>query len=103
MRMNTDFGSVPVRRLYATNSARHEPITYWITVGDKATESGAKAKLAQLRYGLSGTVPDGILVRVSSIDTDTAAAYTLQQKFVSELLRALTPQARKRLIGVIDA
>lgn len=102
-RMSTDFGPLPIRQLYAISGGRHEPITYWITVGDKATESGAKAKLAQLRYGLSGTVPDGMLVRVSNIGTDTAAAYTLQKRFVSELLHSLTPDSRKRLIGVTEA
>ena len=100
LNMKTAYGELPVRRLYAINGARHEPITYWITIGDKVTPSGTTLKLQQLRYGFSGTVPDGVLVRVSSINTDTSAAYVLQQKFVGELLHSLNPNGRRRLIGV---
>lgn len=100
--LRTSFGDLPVNRLFAVAGARNEPITYWITVGDKAIRPGMQLKLHQLRYGLSGTVPDGILVRVSSIGSDTTAAYRLQDRFVDELLRAMQPQWRERLSGVLS-
>jgi EpsI family protein len=95
----TSFGNVAVRRLNATAGARVEPITYWITVGDKVTRPGTEQKLQQLRYGLTGSIPDGMLVRVSSISSDMASAYGLQQKFVGDMLASLAPASRKRLIG----
>jgi len=36
----TDGRSLPVRRLLAQRSSRREPITYWITVGDRAARPG---------------------------------------------------------------
>jgi len=98
----TGFGMLPVKRLFAVAGSRQEPITYWITVGRKATMPGMQQRLQELRYGLSGMVPDGMLVRVSSIDADAAAAYRLQQGFIRAMLGALERPARERLVGVFD-
>ncbi|XLZ72523.1 exosortase-associated protein EpsI, B-type [Massilia sp. SR12] len=100
--LDTGFGSLPVKRLLAVAGARQEPITYWITVGRKATLPGMQQRLQELRYGLSGTVPDGMLVRVSSISGDAGAAYGLQQEFVRAMLRAMDATARTRLVGVFE-
>jgi EpsI family protein len=94
-------GVLPVKRLFAVAGGRQEPITYWITVGRKATMPGVEQRLQELRYGLSGTVPDGMLVRVSSIGGDTEAAYALHDQFVRALLAALDRPARERLVGVL--
>jgi EpsI family protein len=95
----TGFGTVPVKRLVARQNTRNEPITYWVTIGDKAVMSGIDQKLSRLMYGLSGRIPDGMLVRVSTIGTDEAGAYALQDRFVNEMLGALDRNGRARLIG----
>lgn len=95
----TRFGRLPVRRLVARADTRNEPITYWITVGDQATRAGLAQKLQMLAYGLSGKVPDGMLVRISTIERDAPAAYRVHDGFASAMLAALTPQARSRLLG----
>lgn len=89
---------VSVRRLTATLGGRIEPITYWITVGDEVVNSGVKRKLAQLTYGLTGSVPDGFLVRASSIGRESEA-YVVHDAFLREMVLSLTPPARDRLIG----
>ena len=53
----------------------------------------------QLREGFAGRIPDGMLVRVSSISKDPAAAYAAQQAFVAELLAAMPAADRVRLAG----
>ena len=93
------FGSVPVKRLVARADVRIEPITYWITVGDQATRAGIAQKFQLLAYGLSGKIPDGMLVRVSTIDADARAAYRVHDGFATALLTALTAQSRTRLLG----
>ncbi|MBI3055453.1 MAG: EpsI family protein [Betaproteobacteria bacterium] len=70
----TKYGELPVKRLIAVQGNRNEPITYWVVVGDKATLPGLTQKFAQLSYGLTGKVPDGFLVRISSIDPDRQTA-----------------------------
>ncbi len=98
--MVTRFGALRVRRLVAVQGQRNEPITYWITVGDRATLPGIGRKLSQLAYGLTGRVPDGMLVRVSSIEADAAAAYAVQDDFVRDLLASVGAASRVRLIGL---
>lgn len=95
----TRHGRLPVKRLVARLSERNEPITYWITIGDKATKAGIQQKLRRLAYGLSGEIPDGMLVRVSTIGSDRHAAWRVQDRFVVDLLAALAPRDRAHLIG----
>ena len=92
-------GPLRVRRLVARQGGRNEPITYWIMVGERAVLTGTEQKLAQLSYSTRGVVPDGMLVRVSSISTETAQAFSLQQSFVVDLAAALPPQQRTAVVA----
>jgi EpsI family protein len=96
----TEYGAIPVRRLFGHLGARQEPVTYWFTVGDKAVQGTTQKRLVDLRYGLTGRIPDGLLFRVSSIDGDMSRAYRLQDEFSNQLLQAVTPAGRKRLSGL---
>ena len=99
----TQYGTLPVRRLLAVQGNRNEPITYWVTVGDKATLPGVERKLSQLAYGLTGKIPDGMLVRVSSINLQNDAAYKLQEKFIGDMLQSMDAKDRLRVAGRFGA
>ena len=99
----TTFGEIPVRRLFTTMGPRQEPVTYWFTVGDKVVQGTTQKRLADLRYGLTGRIPDGMLFRVSSIDPDQTLANQMQDKFVNQLLQAVAPTERKRLSALADS
>ena len=100
--LSTQFGSLPSRRLLAVRGNRSEPITYWVTVGDKAVLSGIRQKLQQIRYGLSGNVPDGMLVRVSTIGIDEDQSYLLHDAFIQNMLSSIGGKERARLVGSFD-
>jgi len=68
-------------------------------VGDAVAVNGLKWKLQQLKYGLTGKIPDGLLFRVSSIDADDARAYQVQDEFTRDLIKAMSPSGRERIIG----
>ena len=95
-------GMLPARQLLAVAGGRSEPITYWVTIGDKVTRSGIDQRLEEIRIGLTGTVPDGMLVRISTIDTDTTHAYRIQEEFIRSLIASLPAQDRARLIGIFN-
>jgi EpsI family protein len=97
--LSTVYGALSVKRLVASHGPRVEPITYWVVVGDMPTEFGMQMKLAQLRYNITGQIPDGMLVRVSSIDRNELDAYQLQERFIVGLLAALSDRDRARIIG----
>ena len=103
-------GSVPVQlrfdgrefaatRVVAELGPRHEPITYWLVVGEHITHFGYAQRAVAIGYGLRGIIPDGVLVRVSSIDRDLAAAFALQERFIGDLLAAVRPDQLPRLLG----
>lgn len=98
--LTTAFGEIPARRLYTTLGQRHEPVTYWFTVGDKASPTQIEKRLVEMRFALTGRIPDGMLFRVSSIDLDQNRAYQAQEQFVTELLKAVSRDGRKRLSGL---
>lgn len=89
----------PIRKLVATLNERIEPITYWVTIGRYSATSGIGRKLLQIKYGLLREVPDGFLVRVSSIDSDKNIAYQEQANFIVSLYSYLSEDARLRLFG----
>lgn len=97
--LSSPYGDIPVKRLVATQGRRIEPITYWITIGDSVAVNSTSWKLRQLRYGLAGKVPDGLLFRVSMITANDAEAFRMQDEFVKRLLAAVSEPSRVRLVG----
>ena len=88
-----------VRQLVSRMGGRNEPITYWITVGERVTLSGTEQKLAQLAYSTRGLIPDGLLVRVSSIDADVGNAYQVQRAFIADMAHGIRADLRPQVIG----
>jgi len=99
--LEIDGHELPVRRLVATLAPRIEPITYWLVVGREVTQFGLAYKWVTLKYGLTGRIPDGMLVRVSSIDGNDARAFQQQDRFLLDLMRELRPDLRQRLLGAL--
>ena len=83
----------------AEKEGRFEPITYWMKVGDDVATGVFDRQIARMKYGLEGIIPDGALIRVSTVGLSEAAAYKLQDKFVHDLLTALSAKDRKFFTG----
>jgi EpsI family protein len=100
--VGTAFGPIPSRRVNASLGTRIEPVTYWFNFGSQALASDSpwERRMIEFRFGLSGKVPNGILVRVSSIDGDTHGAYRQHDRFIQDLVMALAPVDRGRIAGV---
>jgi EpsI family protein len=96
----TSFGTIEVRRLTTELGTRNEPVTYWLTVGDQVIRNTFDKRVAQIRLGLTGQIPDGLLFRVSSIDNDTARAFAMQQKFAADMMGAVPVETRRQLSGL---
>lgn len=94
---------VPSAHLVARLGPRIEPITYWVTLDESATLPGIGRKLQQIRYGLRGQIPDGMLVRVSSIGADLPASFERQRVFLRQLYEAIPVAVRGRYFGTARA
>jgi EpsI family protein len=102
--LETRFGNFPVKRLVAERVGRYEPITYWMTIGNKViVPSTMNQKLQQIRLGMQGQIPDGVLVRVSSVGIRDEEAFKLQNQFIEDMLNAISMNDRKILVGEIKS
>jgi EpsI family protein len=75
-------------------------VTFWFTLGDTTIHDKLQRRLVMLRYSLTGQIADGLLFRVSSLDSDADQGYRLQDRFIDELTEAMPPQGRRRLAGL---
>lgn len=89
------------QRLVARQGQRLEPITYWITIDEEATLPGIGRKLEQLKYGLQGKIPDGLLFRVSTVGLDEATAFSVQESFIRSLYSVFDLNFRNRYFGTV--
>ena len=90
---------IPVTRMQAVRGERSEPVTYWLTMGDRVVLGRLERLGVQLASGLHGRMPDGMLVRVSSISGDADAAFRAQQAFMASAVAAMTPADAARVVG----
>lgn len=86
-------------RMVATQGSRVEPVTYWFTMGDQVVLTFAERELAQFKYALSGYIPDGYLVRLSSLSADADSAFGQHQQFAQALMANVDVELRRRLTG----
>lgn len=95
--------AIAVNRLETSLGQRFEPLTYWAMIGDQVTANQNEKRLAELRYALRGRIPDGMIVRISSIDKDTASAYAIQGQFAKAMVQAIALEHRDRFAGQVQA
>src|SRR5271169_1322895 len=83
---------IMLTRLIAQRESRLEPVSYWMRVGEELSHGAVDRQIIRLKYGLRGIIPDGALIRVSTVGLAPAASFELQDQFIRELLAALHPQ-----------
>ncbi len=100
--VDTVFGALPAMRIVAKQGGRNEPVTYWIRIGDKVIRGWWEQNQARVSYGLRGLVPDGLLVRASTIDNDSAHGFVVQERFLADMVAAIAPQDRAMFVGAVS-
>lgn len=100
-KVDVDFNGrkIPAMRLVSALGNRVEPVTYWVRIGDSVVRGNIEQGFARLSHGLRGYIADGLLFRVSSIDSNTSSAYTDQEEFIRQFLAAVPEQQLSVLIG----
>lgn len=91
--------AVQSTRMIAKQGPRTEPVTYSLAMGDAVVRSFLDRQLVNLKYTLSGYIPDGYLFRVSSLSSDADRAFEDQRKFADELLKHADQRLVTRLLG----
>ena len=90
---------LPVRELVATSDARIEPICYWTRIGDALPTSGNEQRWVKLQQEIDGVIPDGILVRLSTVATPSPEVFAALRDFGTALVRSVAAVNRPVLVG----
>ena len=98
--LSVDGRQIPVKHVDTRLADRHEPVTYWMVIGDHPVSTATQHKLQQIRYALHGVIADGLLVRVSSLGQDTDEAYAAQVAFVRDWEAHVPADQRSRFFGI---
>ncbi|WP_051534673.1 exosortase-associated protein EpsI, B-type [Deefgea rivuli] len=93
-------GSVfKLNQLIAKNNNRIEPVSYWMVIGDKKVLSNRTHKIEQIKMGMKGVIPDGLLFRVSTLGLNSEREYKIQEDFIVELRKNIKPKHLDIIFG----
>jgi EpsI family protein len=101
--LGTPATTVSARAFTARRDDRIERLLYWTRIAAAFPRNTAEEYRAILSSVVTGTVPDGILVRVSTLGADIAESDRGLARFAADLVGTASPQARGLLLGAGDA
>lgn len=90
---------VPVRRIVAKGADRIENVMYWTRMGEYLPNSAGDQRSVRLKTAMEGYVPDGALVRFSTLGDSPERAFALIDRFARALLSATPASQRQALVG----
>lgn len=88
---------IPSRYIVAETGLRREEIIYWTRLGSHFPRRWFDQRLAVFLQNLHGDIPDGLLVRISSVTPDGGAAPL--DGFARDLYAGVGAKMRRLLVG----
>jgi EpsI family protein len=90
---------IPAQYFTATRELRTERVLYWTRVGNEIPRTWGQQRMAVIRSNLAMAIPDGVLVRLSTIGGDDASARAALDRFASLLVSRASPRGHRLLVG----
>jgi EpsI family protein len=91
--------SIPANFFTATGPGRVEQVVYFTRLGSAYPRSWAEQRLAVIHENLAGRIPDGVMMRASTLSTDPVASYETLKAFLSEFLASAPAGLRNLLVA----
>lgn len=91
--------AVASRSFTANSDTRVEQVLYWTRIGALVPTSWVGQRLAVVRSNLQGQIPDGLLVRLSTVSDDADQALATLKKFARAMIEEMPLARRRMLIG----
>ena len=95
--------AVASRSFVASSDTRVEQVLYWTRIGELVPTSWVGQRLAVVRANLHGQIPDGLLVRLSTVSNDPDQAQATLKKFARAMLETMPKATQHMLIGPLAA
>lgn len=86
------------RELVADRGGLHERVIYWIRVGDSFPTSWREQRINMAFANLSGSVPDGVLFRVSAFEEPGKSTSAVLRKFIAGFLDQVPSAFRQSVL-----
>jgi EpsI family protein len=86
------------REVLADRGGFHERIIYWIRVGGSFPTSWREQRIKMALANLSGSVPDGVLFRVSAIEEPAKSNSAMLRIFIDAFLDEVSPAFRQSVL-----
>jgi len=90
--------SAEAREVVADRGGLFERVIYWVRVGDQFPTSWIDQRLAMAAANLKGTIPDGVLVRISTLEEPGSSTSSDIKTFIDAFLRASPPGFRDAVL-----
>lgn len=91
-------GTIAANTFSADGISRTEQVLYWTRIGNRFPTSWLDQRIAVLRSNLEGIIPDGVLVRISTLAPDMASAQSDLTSFAAQLVKDMSPAGRRLLL-----
>ena len=92
-------GVLPTVQIVAVAGERRENIVYWTRLGEALPTDSSQQRAILLQDAMKGFIPDGVLVRASTIHADPQAGFKVLSAFVPALIAAVPAASRPALVG----
>ena len=100
MQVPTAAGTIiPASSFSADGVSRTEQVLYWTRIGNLFPTSWLDQRIAVMRANLAGVIPDGALIRISTLAPDMASAQADLMAFAAQLVKVVSPTGRRLILG----
>lgn len=89
---------IEVREVVADRGGLFERVIYWVRVGDQFPTTWIDQRLAMAAANLKGAIPDGVLVRISTLEEPGSSTIKDIRAFIDAFLRASPPRFRNSIL-----
>jgi EpsI family protein len=90
---------IAAKGFLAVREDRVEQVMYWTRISNTFPRDLTSQRLVMLERGLSGVIPDGVLVRCSTLTGDASAGQAAMANFARALVTSAAPAGRALLVG----
>ncbi len=93
--------TITAKTFLAKREDRTEQVLYWTRISNAFPVSLTEQRLVMIERGLTGVIPDGVLVRISTLGADLSQGQAVMQTFARGLVAAANPRGRALLVGAL--
>lgn len=91
--------AIPSSYFTATSEDRTEHVLYFTRLGSRFPRTWAQQRAVVVESNLRGYIPDGMMLRVSSVSRDASQAFDDMRRFAQQFFQASSTPLQKLLAG----